>query len=102
MSDTWLVCMGLAGLLFFIGFYCLLTMRNIIKLLIGVEIIAKGITLALIVTGFEKGNRQLAQALTVTFIVVEVSVVATALAIIMNIHRYNKNLDIRTLNKLRG
>jgi len=29
------------------GHYCLLTMKNTVKLLIGIEVIAKGVTLAL-------------------------------------------------------
>ena len=46
--------MGAAALLIGIGIYCLLTMKNMVKLLIGIEIIAKGIALALIATGFAK------------------------------------------------
>jgi multisubunit Na+/H+ antiporter MnhC subunit len=58
--------------------------------------------LALIVAGFEHNNIYVAQSLTITFIVVEVSVVATALAIIINIYRHTKSLDIRKLTKLKG
>ena len=94
--------MAFVAILVGIGIYCLLTMRNLIKLFIGVEIIAKGITLALIATGFAKNNVLLAQTLVITFIVVEVSVVAVALAIIINIYRHTKSLDIRKLTKLRG
>jgi NADH:ubiquinone oxidoreductase subunit K len=94
--------MGFVAALIFIGLYCLLTMRNLIKLLIGVEIIAKGLSLALISTGFVRKNILIAQSLTITFIVIEVAVVATALAIIINIYRHTKSLDIRKLTKLKG
>jgi NADH-quinone oxidoreductase subunit K len=102
MNSTWLLYMAFAAFLVFIGIYCLLTMRNLIKLFIGVEIISKGVSLALVATGFVKQNILTAQAITVTFIVIEVSVVATALAIIINVYRHTGSLDIRKLSKLKG
>jgi NADH-quinone oxidoreductase subunit K len=102
MSSTWLLYMAFAAVLVFVGIYCLLAMRNLIKLFIGIEIIAKGVSLALVATGFVKKNILVAQALTVTFIVIEVSVVATALAIIINVYRHTGSLDIRKLSKLKG
>jgi multisubunit Na+/H+ antiporter MnhC subunit len=94
--------MGAAALLIGIGLYCLLTMKNMVKLLIGIEIIAKGITLALVATGFAKNNLLLAQSLVISVIVVDVAVIATALAIIIKINRHTKSLDVRTLTKLKG
>jgi NADH:ubiquinone oxidoreductase subunit K len=102
MSNTWLLYMAFAAVLVFLGVYCLLTQRNLIKLFIGVEIISKGISLALVATGYVKNSIFTAQALAVTFIVVEVCVVATALAIIINVYRHTKSLDIRKLAKLKG
>jgi NADH:ubiquinone oxidoreductase subunit K len=94
--------MAFAAILVFVGLYCLLSQRNLIKLFIGIEIISKGISLALVSTGFARHSIFTAQALTITFIVVEVCVVATALAIIINIYRHTKSLDIRKLAKLKG
>ena len=102
MNSTWLLYMAFAAFLVFIGIYCLLAMRNLVKLFIGVEIISKGVSLALVATGFVKQNILTAQAITVTFIVIEVSVVATALAIIINVYRHTGSLDIRKLAKLKG
>ena len=102
MSNTWLLYMAFAAGLLAVGVYCLLSMRNLIKLFIGIEIISKGISLALVSTGFVRRSIFTAQALTITFIVVEVCVVATALAIIINIYRHTKSLDIRKLAKLKG
>jgi len=102
MSNFWLLNMVAAAALIGLGLYCLLTMKNLIKLFIGAEIITKAITLALIATGFEKRTIMTAQSLVITIIVVEVSVVATALAIIINIYRHTQSLDIRKLTKLKG
>jgi multisubunit Na+/H+ antiporter MnhC subunit len=94
--------MGFVALLVGAGIYCLLTMKNMIKLLIGVEIIAKGVTLALVASGFARDSLMLAQSLAITVIVVDVAVIATALAIIININRHTKSLDVRKLTKLKG
>jgi len=102
MNSAWYLQMGFAAVLLFVGIYCLLTMRNLIKLFIGIEIISKAITLALITSGLLRNNMTLAQALTITFIVVEVSMVAVALAIIINVYRHTGSLDVRQLTKLKG
>jgi multisubunit Na+/H+ antiporter MnhC subunit len=94
--------MAFAAGLLFVGIYCLLTMKNVIKLFIGIEVISKGVSLALLATGFVKKNILLAQSLVITFIVVEVCLVATALALIINIYRHTNSLDIRKLTKLKG
>jgi NADH-quinone oxidoreductase subunit K len=102
MNSAWYLDMGFVAALLFIGIYCLLTMKNLIKLFIGIEVIAKGVTLALMATGWARNSVMVAQSLAITFIVVEVSVVATALAIIINIYRHTGSLDIRKLTKLKG
>ena len=90
------------GLLFFIGLYCLFTSRNMIKLLIGLEIMAKSATLSFITAGYARGETLFSQSLVITFIVIEVSLVAVALALVINAYRNTESLDIRNLTKLRG
>ncbi|MBN1439106.1 MAG: NADH-quinone oxidoreductase subunit K [Anaerolineales bacterium] len=102
MSDTWIINMAFVALLVAIGLYALLTMKNLIRMLIGIEIVSKGILLALIATGYEKNNILTSQSLAISFIVVEVCVLATALAVIINIHRHTKTLDIEQLTNLKG
>ncbi|MDI6698384.1 MAG: NADH-quinone oxidoreductase subunit NuoK [Candidatus Saccharicenans sp.] len=102
MSNLWFLYLFFSALLIFIGLYCLLTMRNLIKLFIAVEIISKGVSLAIVATGAVKNNILLAQSLAITYIVVEVALVATALALIINIYKKNKSLDVRLLSKLKG
>lgn len=94
--------MGVVLLVVFLSIYGLLTMKNLIKLFIAVEVLSKGLTLAWIATGYSKGHLMTAQSVAITFIVVEVCVVATALALIVNIYRHTKSLDISKLTKLRG
>ena len=102
MNNLWVLNLGFAVLLVGVGLYCLLTMRNTVKLLIGVEVIAKGVTLALVVGGAARGNLMVAQSLAITVIVVDVAVIATALALVININRHTKSLDVRKLTRLKG
>jgi len=102
MNNMWILNMGFVALLIGVGLYCLLTMRNAVKLLIGIEVIAKGVTLALVAGGFARNSLMLAQCLVITVIVVDVAVIATALALIININRHTKSLDVRKLTKLKG
>ncbi len=102
MSNLWVLNMGFAVLLVGVGLYCLLTMRNTVKLLIGIEVIAKGVTLALVAGGAARGNLMVAQSLAITVIVVDVAVIATALALVININRHTKSLDVRKLTRLKG
>jgi multisubunit Na+/H+ antiporter MnhC subunit len=102
MNNLWILDMGFVALLIGVGLYCLLTMRNTVKLLIGVEIIAKGVTLALVASGLARQNLMVAQCLAITVIVVDVAVIATALALVINLNRHTKSLDVRKLTKLKG
>lgn len=89
-------------LLFGIGLYTLLVSRNLLRMLIGFEIMAKGVTLAIVSAGYLNGKAALAQTLAITAIVVEVVFVAIALAIIMLIQRKKGSLDVRKLTNLKG
>jgi multisubunit Na+/H+ antiporter MnhC subunit len=102
MNDTWILYMLFVAVLLFTGVYALLTMRNLIKLFIGIEVVSKAVSLALVATGAVRNSVLVAQALVVTYIVVEVSLVATALALIINIYRKTGSLDVRKLSKLKG
>ncbi len=102
MSDFWILNMFFVVMLFLIGLFCLLAMKNLIKLLIGIELLSKGILLALVATGFEKNTILTSQSLVISFIVVEVSVLATAMALIINLYRHTKSLDVKNLSNVKG
>jgi len=102
MNSAWFLYLFFAAALVFAGLYALLTMKNLIKIFIGVEVLGKGVSLALLATGAVKQNVLLAQSLVITYIVVEVSLVATLLALIVNVYRHTKSLDIRKLARLKG
>jgi NADH:ubiquinone oxidoreductase subunit K len=98
---VWLYDLLVVGVIFLLGFICLVAMRNVIKLLIGIEVLAKGVSLALIASGYLQRNPYLMQSVVITLIVIEVVVVAVALALVVNIYRQTGSLDIRRLTKLK-
>jgi NADH:ubiquinone oxidoreductase subunit K len=102
MNNYLFIDLACVAIIFCIGIYTLLVSRNLIRILIGFEIVAKGVTLAIISAGFANGRFALSQAMTITFIVLEVVFVAVALAIIMLIQRRKNSLDVHELNKLKG
>jgi len=102
MNEMFYVYLVCSVLLITIGLYTLLVSRNLIRMLIGFEIMTKGATLALISAGAANGRLALSQAMTLTVIVVEVVFIAVAVALVMLAQRKNKSLDVRKLTKLKG
>lgn len=97
-----LLCgMGIV-LLLIVGFYSLLTTRNLVRMVIALEILSKATTLALVVSGYATGQIGLAQALAITLIVIEVAVVVVAVAVILCVYKHTDSLDVAHLRELKG
>jgi len=65
-------------LIFITGIYCLLVTRNLLRVLIALEVLTKAVTLLLILAGYLSGQLPLAQAFVITLIIIEVVVVVVA------------------------
>ena len=85
-----------------VGFYCLLTTRNLIRALIGLEVLTKGITLLIITSGYVVGKVALAQALSITLIVIEVAVIVVAVSIVLCIYKHTDNLETSSIREIKG
>ncbi len=92
----------LAVLLFGLGFFCLLTRRNVIKQVIGLKIMLQGATLSLVHAGMLVGDPHLSEMMVMSALIVEVVLVSAALALIVNIYRHYGSGDIDRLNRLKG
>lgn len=88
-------------LLCIIGLYCILATFNMIRVLIGVELLMKAVTLLFVVVGYITGHSALIQSMVITLIVIEVVVIAIAVGIVLGIHGHNKTLDTRNLRNLK-
>ncbi len=90
------------SIIIFSGAYCMIVSKNIIKILIGFEIIAKASIIAIITSGYISSNINTAQALIILIILIEAIVVATGLALVVKNYKIKKNIDMSDLKNLRG
>jgi len=91
-----------APILFVIGIYAIMMTRNIISMIIGLEIMTKGVTILLAAAGYFNGRPQLVEPLIITVIVVEVAVLTVSAGYIINISRKHDSLDTEHIRKLKG
>lgn len=89
-------------LIFITGFYCIITARNLIRTLLGLEILTKAVTVLIVFAGYITNHVALAQSFAVTLIIIEVVVIAVAAGIILNVFKHHNSLDARNLRNLKG
>jgi len=85
-----------------IGIYCILITRDLIRALIGIEILIKAVTLLLIAVGYISGHVALMQALVITLIVIEAVMITVAIGVVLGLHSKNNSLDVRKIRNLKG
>ena len=102
MGTFFSVSVIFAVLLIITALYCILASRNLIRILIGLELMTKAVTLLLAVGGYVSGQMALAQTFIVTLIVIEVVVIAVAAGIVIGSYNHNNDLDASKLNNLKG
>ncbi|HEY9595453.1 MAG TPA: NADH-quinone oxidoreductase subunit K [Spirochaetia bacterium] len=84
------------------GLWCMLATYNLLRMLIGLEILMKSVTFFLIVAGYLSGRMALAQAMVITVIVIEVVIVVIAAGLILGFFRKTDTLNVRATRDLRG
>jgi NADH:ubiquinone oxidoreductase subunit K len=89
--------LGLLG----VGLYGLLMVRNLIKLVIALQILAKAAALALVVAGKLSGQMNLGQSLALTVIVADTIVAVVGLALAVQVRRRFGTLDVKGLSTLK-
>ncbi len=102
MSILQIIFIDSIALLFLVGFYSLLVTRNLIRILISLEILTKAATLMLILAGYLTKQTGMAQAFVITLIIMEVVVIAVAAGIVIGVFRHTGTLDTRQLQNLKG
>lgn len=113
-----------AMLLIALGIYCILSKRNLIKIIIGLGVITNGIHLFLISLGYRTGGGPpilsgellaqlgiveyasqavdpIPQALVLTSIVIDFAITALALSLVIYIYRKYKTINTRDIKGLR-
>ena len=96
MFNIFIILLSIAGA------YCILMTFNLIRALLGLEILIKASTLLIILAGYLTHQAGLAQAMVITLIVIEVVIMVVAGGIILSLFRHYKTIDTRKLNQLKG
>jgi NADH-quinone oxidoreductase subunit K len=89
--------LGLLG----IGLYGLLAVRNLINVIVALQLTVKGILVALILAGRQAGQVNLGQSMALTVIVADTIVAVLGLALAVQVRRRMGTLDLKSLTKLR-
>ncbi len=102
MTVTWpsVVLTAVAGLVG-IGLYGLLAARNLINVVVVLQITVKGVLVALIFAGHQTGQINLGQSMALTVIVADTIVAVLGLALAVQVRRHFGTLDIKALTTLR-
>jgi NADH-quinone oxidoreductase subunit K len=100
MTDPQIILVGVLGLIG-VGVYGLLISRNLIKVIIALQILVKGAMLAMIAAGAASGRVNLGQSLAVTIIVADTVVAVIGLALAIQIKRRVGSLDVNDLATLK-
>lgn len=100
VSLTNVVVIGVLGLLG-VGLYGLLATRNLIKVIIALQILVKAAMLALVLAGNLRGQINLGQSMALTVIVADTIVAVVGLALAVQIRKHVGTLDVQALSTLR-
>ncbi len=101
MTPIQIGLLGVLGLLA-VGCYGLLITRNLIKVVIVLQILVKAAVLALVMAGEAGGQAGLGQSLAATVIVADPMVAVVGLALAVQIRRRCGSVDVSAISTLRG
>jgi Multisubunit Na+/H+ antiporter, MnhC subunit len=96
------VMLMIGFLMIIAGCYCMIRTYHMLKIIIGIEVAMKAVTLFLILAGYVNGHIGLAQAYVVTAIVLEVVSAVVFAGVTIGLYKKYGNMDIRNLTKLKG
>lgn len=91
----------LAATLFVLGMIGLLVRRNIIFILLSIEIMLNAAALAFIVAGARWGQPD-GQVMFIFILVMAAAEVAVGLALVLQLYSRNKSLDVDAASRMRG
>ncbi len=101
LSPFTIALIGVIGLLG-IGFYGLMASRNLIKIVVALQILVKGALLGLAAAGNANGQTGLGQSMALTVIVADTIVAVMGIALGVQVRRRSGSLDVSALSRLRG
>jgi NADH-quinone oxidoreductase subunit K len=91
----------IAAILFSLGMFCVLTRRNAVGMLMGIELILNAATLNFVAFNHFQGGVLTGQVFALFAIVLAAAEAAVALAIILGIYQNLKTIDVGAADTLR-
>jgi NADH-quinone oxidoreductase subunit K len=90
--------LGLLG----VGLYGLMACRNLIKIVVALQILVKAALLGLVAAGSVSQQINLGQSLAITVLVADTVVAVIGMALAVQIRRQLGSMDVKDLSSLRG
>lgn len=95
--------LSIAAILFVLGIVTMLTRRNLIALLMGVELVLNSANINFVAfSRFTKAPVIEGQVMSIFVIILAAAEAAVAMAIVLNLYRQLKNIDIDAASELQG
>lgn len=102
MISDFQIFFGVGIALFCLGLLCVMTRRNAISVLMGVELILNSAALNFVTFSRYTAGNLLGQATAIFIIILAAAEAAVALAIFLNIYRTISTAEVDRANQLRG
>ncbi len=100
LSMTSLSIIAVLGLIG-IGLYALLAANHLIKVIIALQILAKGAVLAFVAAGQANGHLNTGQSMALTVVVADTIIAVIGLSLAVQARRYIGSMNIRNLSNLK-
>jgi NADH:ubiquinone oxidoreductase subunit K len=102
MTLLFVIFLLTVALMLAIGLYGIIVTRNLMRILMSVEILTKAVTLLMIGVGYETGKMGTAQSFVISIIVIEVMLLVIATGILYGVFKTGGSIMTTNLNNLKG
>jgi NADH:ubiquinone oxidoreductase subunit K len=99
IPDEAMIILVVAGALYTIGVASLIARRSLIRMVMGIEFIGKGISLFFVLGGYIAGDVGASQAVVITLIAIEAVIAGVALALIILVKWIWKTFDVTAMER---
>jgi multisubunit Na+/H+ antiporter MnhC subunit len=97
MPESGIALLVISAILFATGIYALIARSNLIKMVMGLELLGKSVSLLFILGGYLSGDTGISQAVVFTLIAIEAVVAGLALALVILARQVWKTFDIAAI-----
>ena len=102
MTPLFALFLVAAALMVTVAAYGLIVTRNLMRILLSMEVMTKAVTLMIICAGYTTGQLAAAQSYVITIIIMEVMMLVVSVGIAFGVYRQNGHLNMDELNNLKG